>query len=143
MTLLYSRNYFNETSRQAVINLVEDVRRAFIDMLGDVTWMDNETRVNAIKKAYNAVAHVGYPSGIFENHEFHEYYGPLEIMKPDNYFQNSLKLNIFNTRQMFKTLHKPVNRSGWETVLDLKPNEANAFYQPGLNAMRMYFIYKK
>lgn len=112
-------------------------------MLGNVTWMDNETRIKAIKKANNAVAHVGYPSGMSENHEFHEYYGPLEIMKPDNYFENSLELNKFNTKQMFKTLHKPVNRSGWETVLHLKPNTANALYNVQLNAMRMYFIYKK
>lgn len=142
MTLLYSRKYFNETSRQAVINLVEDVRYAFIDMLGNVTWMDNDTRNNAIEKAENIVAHVGYQNGMFESHILHEYFGRLEVMEVDNYLENSLRWNAFNNDQMFNNLRRPANRSGWETTIKLMPNKANAFYKYDDNTMRMYFLNK-
>lgn len=135
--MLYSRKYFNETSRQSVVNLVEDVRHAFIDMLGNVTWMDNDTRANAIEKAKNIVAHVGYTSELYENNELEEYYRDLEMVT-DDFLRNSLDWNLFNNNQRFKMLRKPVNRSGWETVLDLTPNEANAFYDPSGNTIRMY-----
>lgn len=118
---------------------MEDVRQAFIDMLGDVTWMDNKTRTEAIDKAKNIVAHVGYPNRMFESHVLHEYYGQLEEMKPDNYFKNSLNWNLFNVNQMFNSLRKPANRSGWETAIDLVPNSANAFYNRRQNAISMYF----
>lgn len=134
--LLYSRKYFNEESRQAVINLVEDVRQAFIDILGEVTWMDDETRKKAIAKAKNIIAHVGYPNELNENDELEEYYDDLE-MEPDNFFNNSLRWNSFSSNQLYRSLRKPVNRSGWEDLLYLDPTEANAFYDRSGNTMRM------
>lgn len=106
-------------------------------MLREVTWMDNATRAKAIEKAQNIVAHVGYPSGMFQSHVLHEYYGPLE-MEPNDFFHNCLQWNILNYNDRFKKLRRPANRSGWETVLDSQPNEANAFYDPASNMIRMY-----
>lgn len=134
--LLYSRKYFNEESREVVIDLVEDVRNAFIDILGEATWMDAETREKAINKAKNIVAHVGYPKELYENDELNEYYEHLE-MESDTFFENSLQLNLLTNDQLFKTLRKPVNRSGWERLLDVNPAVVNAFFYYNETAMSM------
>ncbi|XP_037049508.1 neprilysin-2-like [Bradysia coprophila] len=133
--ILYSRKYFNENSRQAVISLVEDVRQAFIDILAGVTWMDEVTRQKAISKAENIIAHVGYPNELYENDGLEEYYAELE-MEPDTFFKNNLRWNLFSLNHQLNSLRQPVNRSGWEEVLDLDPTEANAFYDPSRNSMQ-------
>lgn len=107
--------------------MVEDIRHTFIDMVGNVTWMENVTRTKAIEKAENIVAHVGFPNSLSENQEISEYYNDL-VMEADNFFNNSLRWNAFQNDKMFMRLRKTVNRSSWEMVSDLKPNVANAFY---------------
>ncbi len=105
-------------------------------MIANVTWMDNDTRSKAIEKAQNIVAHVGYPNGRQDNNKIEEYYNDLEMFS-DNFFINSLRCNAFNNKKMFSRLRNPIKRSGWETVLNLEPNEANAFYDPSDNTISM------
>ncbi|KAJ6639054.1 Neprilysin-2 [Pseudolycoriella hygida] len=133
--LLYSRSYFPEDSRQAVISLVEDVRVAFINILADAPWMDEETRKKAISKAEHIIAHVGYPSELYQNVTFEEFYKDLE-MDPDNFFNNSMQFNLFINTHYLNELRKPVNRAGWQELLTLDPTEANAFYDPSSNTMQ-------
>lgn len=133
--LLYSRKYFNEKSRQAVISLVEDVRHAFIDLLTKVTWMDEVTRQMAISKAENIVAHVGYPNELYDGGGLEKYYEDLE-MDSESFFSNMLKWNLFNYNQQYRSLRQPVNRSGWEELLTVEPTVANAFYDPSRNTMQ-------
>lgn len=135
--LLYSRKYFSEETRQAVIDMVEDVRHAFIVMLGEVTWMDDEVREKAIEKAEKIVVHVGYSNELYENVELEEYYEDLE-MEPDDYFNNSLRWDAFNSTQEFRTLRRSVNISGWEKIRYLNPTYVNAFYFNEDNTMRKF-----
>lgn len=136
VTILYSLKYFNETLRQAALSLVQDVQDAFIDMLRSATWMANSTRTRAIEKAKNVVVHIGYPNGINEIDELKEYYKNLKL-ESYNFINNSIRWNVFNQNQMFKTLRKPENRSGLESMLDSQPNEANAYYTRSTNTIRM------
>lgn len=137
--LLYSRKYFSEDSRRAVIDLLEDVRSAFIDILHTVPWMDDNTREIAIEKAKAITAQIGYPNELIENNNLDGYYGDLE-MEPDNLLLNSLRLQVFNNDNAFGSLRQPVNKANWETFLDLDPTDVNAFYDPYENSMRTYEI---
>lgn len=136
VTVLYSLKYFNETSRQAAVALVEDVRHAFIDLIRNATWMENWTRQRAIEKAENIVAHVSYPND--EIDAVVEYYKDLEMKSSDSFFDKLMRWNVFNQNQMFKALRKPANRTGVESMLQLTPNKANAFYRLRNNAISMY-----
>lgn len=119
--------------------MVEDIRHTFIDMIGNVTWMENVTRTKAVEKAKNIVAHVGCSNSSYENKQIGDYYNGL-VMEPDNFFNNSLRWNAFQNDKMFMTLRKTVNRSSWEIVSDLKPNVANAFYLLSDNTISMTLI---
>lgn len=116
--------------------MVKNVRQAFIDILAEVTWMDEVTRQKAILKAQNIIAHVGYPNDLYENDAVAEYYAHLK-MEPDTFFNNSLRWNLLYNNHQFNSLRQPVNRSGWEELLTLDPTVANAFYDPSRNTMRM------
>lgn len=56
---LYIRKYFNDESKRVATEMVDDIRSAFIDVLNNVTWMDEKTRVEAIKKAKLLTSHIG------------------------------------------------------------------------------------
>lgn len=59
MGALYIRKYFNDESKRVATEMVDDIRSAFIDVLNNVTWMDEKTRVEAIKKAKLLTSHIG------------------------------------------------------------------------------------
>lgn len=97
---------------------MEDVRRAFIDILAKVTWMDEVTRQRAISKAEKIIAHVGYPSELYESDELEVYYADLE-MEPDKFFNNTWRWNAFNSNQQFNSLRQTV---GMGRTVDLRSN---------------------
>lgn len=133
---MYSERYFNEQSKQAVIDLLEDVRQAFIDILRTVPWMDDKTRDIAIKKAKSITAQIGYQKELLENSYLDEYYKNLE-MESDNLLLNYLRLEKFNNDNSFGSLRQPLKKANWERLLDLDPTDINAFYDPYENSMRM------
>lgn len=135
--ILYSQKYFSEESRQSAINLLEDVRSAFIDILYSVPWMDDRTREIAVKKAESITAQVSYPNELIENNNVDEYYENIEMLH-DNFLLNALRLAMFNTDNAFDSLRESVDKANWETLLDLDPSDVNAFYVPYENSIRMF-----
>lgn len=135
MGALYVRKYFSDESRKAAIELVENIRDEFINILTEIDWMDEETRQEAIKKAKVLTPHIGYPNELADNNKLEEYYRNLEI-EPDNLLLNTLRLNVFNTDHSFSKLRKPVNKTDWET--HSKPAVVNAYYSALENSIRMY-----
>lgn len=111
---LYVRKYFSEESRQTAIEMVNDIRSAFIDILKEVSWMDEKTRTEAIRKAISLTAHIGYPDELAENDKLEEYYRDLEI-EPDDLLLNTLRIEVFELDNFFAKLRKPVNKTDWET----------------------------
>ncbi|XP_031621713.1 neprilysin-2-like [Contarinia nasturtii] len=122
---LYVKKYFSDESRQAAIELVDNIREEFINILHEITWMDESTREEAIKKAKALTQHIGYPNELADNNKLEEYYQDLEI-EPDNLLLNTLRINVFNADHLFGKLRLPVNKTDWET--HSKPAEVNAYY---------------
>lgn len=130
---LYVRRYFNEEARQAAIDVMEDIREAFIYILYKVPWMDEKTRMEAIKKAKLVVAHIGYPNELNDDNKLEEYYNGLEI-ESNNLLLNTLRVKIFQTDSSFKKLRETVNKTDWRT--HSIPAEVNAFYIDSENSVR-------
>lgn len=105
--------------------MVDNIRNEFINILQNVSWMDDKTRVKAIKKAQIMVSHIGYPDELLDNNKIEEYYKNLE-MKPDDLLLNTLQLNVFYINRKFNRLRQPINKTNWQT--HTKPTTANAFY---------------
>lgn len=110
---LYVRKFFQEESRRAAIDLVEDVRGTFIDFLSVLPWMDGQTREAAVKKAKAITAHIGYPNELADNNELEEYYRDLDI-QPDDLLLNTLRLTAFYFDRTLNKLREPVNKTDWE-----------------------------
>lgn len=132
---LYVRQYFDDNVRHLVIDMVENIRAAFIKMLHDVSWMDETTKQKAIVKARALVAHIGYPNELTNDTKIEEYYKDLEVTDHE-YLMNAIRLNLFKTDYGFRQLHKPINKTDW--LAHASPNVINAFYSAIENSIRKY-----
>lgn len=108
MGALYVRKYFNEESKQAALELVNYIRNAFINVLNEVSWMDDETRKAAINKAKALTYHIGYPDELADNKKLEEFYRELEI-EPNNILLDTLRIEVFDLDNLFGKLRKPGN----------------------------------
>lgn len=132
---LYVRKYFSDASRQAAIHLVDNILAEFINILNKITWMDENTRQEAIKKAKALTVHIGYPNELGDNKKLEEYFRDLETV-PDNLLLNTLRVTAFNADQYLGKLREPVNKTDWET--HSKPAEVGAYYNSLENSIRTY-----
>ena len=131
---LYVQRYFKEESKAMTIEMVNNILSAFGDILNDVTWMDDITKQEALKKLHSMVAHVGYPDELLDNSKLEEYYRKLEV-DPDKYFESVLKVNLFGLETMFSKLRLPVNKTAWEG--HSRPTSFDAFYIPTENSFML------
>ncbi|MFZ2125638.1 MAG: M13 family metallopeptidase [Candidatus Saccharimonadales bacterium] len=58
----YAQRHFPESSKKAVLNMVEDIRAAYHRRIDQVTWMEDDTKKMAHIKLDNMRAFIGYPS---------------------------------------------------------------------------------
>lgn len=124
---LYVRKYFNEESKKAAVELVNNIREEFIKILRDVSWMDEVTRMAAIEKAKSMASHIAYPDELTDNMKLEEYYDGLEL-EPNSLLHNILRIRIFKDNHSIKKLRKSVNKTDWES--HTMPATVNAAYSP-------------
>lgn len=117
VSALYVRKFFNEDSRRASIDLVEDIRGTFIDFLNNLSWMNGQTRAAAVEKAKAMNTYIGYPNELADNNKLEEYYQDLEL-EPDNLLLNHLRLTRFYFDRLLNKIREPVNRTDWENHAD-------------------------
>lgn len=130
---LYVRKYFKDETKGHAIEIVENIRSSFVEMLRKVTWMDEKTKNAAIDKAIKLVAHIAYPKELTNNTKLEEYYSALE-MKDDEYFLNALRLNKFKSEYALRELYEPVSKNDW--LSHATPAMTNAFYSALENSIR-------
>lgn len=58
---MYVRKYFPSSAKFEAEQLVNNIHKAFLKILGELDWMDDYTRGKAREKALNLAIHVGYP----------------------------------------------------------------------------------
>ena len=129
---LYVKNYFDETSRTAAIDMVSKIRNQFYKSLEKIDWMDEVTKDYAMIKARGMYAHIGYPSELLDMKKLEERYKGLELSEGD-YFGNSLRMIIFGTEHRYSKLRKEVNKTDW--ISHGRPALINAGYEPSENSI--------
>lgn len=130
---LYVRKYFSRESKEAAVELVNNIRSEFVDILHGLSWMDDQTKAAAIEKAKSLTNHIGYPDELADNNKLEEFFKEL-VIEPDNLLLNTLRLNVFNINYAFNKLREPVNKTDW--VTHSKPALVNAAYSPLENSIR-------
>ncbi|XP_053693923.1 neprilysin-2-like [Sabethes cyaneus] len=131
---LYIKKHFREESKLTALDMVSDIKAAFVDILRKVDWMDEITRQSALDKVASMVTHIGYPDELLDIAKITEYYQDLQFDSNDNYLQTILHLNKFHATKAFQKLRLPVNKTDW--IRHSRPAIVNAFYSPVENSIQ-------
>ncbi|XP_055543996.1 neprilysin-2-like isoform X1 [Wyeomyia smithii] len=131
---LYIRKYFKEDSKRAALDMVNDIKAIFVNILEKVEWMDEVTRKSALEKVGSMVTHIGYPDELMDDKKIAEYYEDLQFKPEDNYLNTILYMNQFGTTKAFKKLRQSVNKTDW--ITHSRPAVVNAFYSSIENSIQ-------
>lgn len=136
---LYVRKYFNEESKKNVVEMANDIRQQFKEILQKVDWMDIETRTNALTKAEAMSIQIAYPDELLDDKKleklYEELYEELKIT-PGDYLQTISNLKFSGTNHVFRQLRKPMNKSEWLPNVRFKL-DIDASYSPLDNSIHV------
>ena len=121
---LYCAKFFDESSKERALAIVEQVRQSLEDRLKEVDWMkSDETRSNALKKMGRFGVKIGYPDKWLD-------YSTLSINEGDDFLKMVFAAREFaNLDEVNKEMNKPTDKLKWF----MTPQTVNAYYHPNLN----------
>ncbi|GAB03170.1 putative metalloendopeptidase [Acinetobacter sp. NBRC 100985] len=124
---LYVKNYFNESTRNDVTEMVKNIKNTFKQRISNNQWLDEKTRNAALLKIDKIDIQVGYPEDWID-------YSSV-LIKPDDYLGNVQRIRSFSTMREFNKLGKPVINERFAVANITTPTSVNAAYMPTLNAV--------
>lgn len=119
---LYVQEYFPESSKEYMIGLVENLRRALGKHIINLPWMSDDTKLNAIKKLNAFTVKIGYPDKWKD-------YSELIIDPSLTFYENMHNVDLWNQKEIYSKWGKPVDKTEWE----MTPQTVNAYYNPMAN----------
>jgi len=118
---LYVKRHFNDDAKQRVLDLVDNLQKAFEGRIDKLDWMSDATKIKAKEKLYTITKKIGYPDVWRE-------YSNVNI-ENDKYFENIVSLNQNAFQYELEKLNKPPNKDAWHTT----PSTVTAYYSPSKN----------
>ena len=119
---LYVEKYFPQSSKDYMIELVENLRTALGKHIINLDWMTADTKLNAIKKLSSFTVKIGYPDKWKD-------YSTMEINPELSYYENMHNVGMWHQKEYLKKWGKPVDRTEW----GMTPQTVNAYYNPLAN----------
>ncbi|MDE6344927.1 MAG: M13 family metallopeptidase [Muribaculaceae bacterium] len=119
---LYVAKYFPESSKQKMLDLVENLRDALGTHIDNLTWMSDSTKANARKKLAAFTVKIGYPDKWKD-------YSSLNIDKEKSLYANFKQVQKWNKDDIISKWGKPVDKTEW----GMTPQTVNAYYNPMAN----------
>lgn len=116
---LYVEEYFPESSKVYMEELVENLRNALGKHIIHLPWMSDDTKVQALKKLNAITVKIGYPNKWKD-------YSNLNVDPSLSYFENVHNARMWAQDEYLKKWGKPVDRSEWH----MTPQTINAYYNP-------------
>jgi putative endopeptidase len=101
--------------------LTNNLKKSLKDRIEKLTWMEPETKNEALAKLENMYFKIGYPNSWRD-------YTNL-VIKQDDYVGNIMRTYRFDFKNDMDKVGKPVDRSEWNTT----PQTVNAFYDASKN----------
>lgn len=118
---IYVKRHFSANAKSKMLELVNNLRRAFYIRIKNVSWMSEETKQTAYKKLETFNPKIGYPNKWKD-------YSSLEI-KADDAIGNSRRSMVFEHSLDIARLNKKTDRDEWF----MTPQTVNAYYNPVFN----------
>ena len=119
---LYVEKYFPESSKQQMLELVENLRTSLGQHIDSLTWMSPATKARAQEKLAAFTVKIGYPDKWKD-------YSSMEIDPAKSYYDNMHQVSMWHTRDQLSKWGKPVDRTEW----GMTPQTVNAYYNPLAN----------
>lgn len=133
---LYVRRYFKSDSKKEALEMVKNIRVEFEQTLKEVSWMDEKTRGEALRKLNGMETLIGYPDELMDDAKLIMYHEKLNITVTNTFFENMLDIQIFFTDFEFRRLRQLFNKTDW--VDHSKPADVNAYYSGIENNIRKF-----
>lgn len=118
---LYAERHFDDTARQRMGELVDNLTAAFQLGIDNLEWMGEETKRDAHEKLAAFRTKIGHPDQWRD-------YGDLEVRAGDA-VGNAMRVRLFGHREMTSRLGSAVDRDEWR----MSPQTVNAYYSASLN----------
>ncbi|MCU7552612.1 M13 family metallopeptidase [Chitinophagaceae bacterium LB-8] len=118
---LYVKEFFSEKAKQRYTDMVEAIRAALKDRIGQLEWMSDSTKQKAYAKLAAMKKKVGYPDKWKD-------FSAMQIGR-ESYVQNVINANAWWHNYQMNKLGKPVDRDEW----DMTPQTYNAYYNSSNN----------
>jgi putative endopeptidase len=118
---LYVEQHFSPQSKDAMRELVENLRAAYRARIANLPWMSDDTKPAALRKLEAVNVKIGYPDKWLD-------YTAVDIA-PGDAFGNRKRLLAFERRRDLERLTKPADRGEW----GMSPQTVNAYYRSTWN----------
>jgi putative endopeptidase len=118
---LYVKKYFPEDAKKRMLELVNNLQKAFAARVDKLDWMSDSTKQKAKEKLFAITKKIGYPDKWRD-------YGNVTIVR-DKYFENVVSAVTANYEYQLAKLGKPVDKTEWFTT----PSTVTAYNNPSAN----------
>lgn len=119
---LYVAKHFPEAAKGRTIDLIEHLRGAFEQRIGQLAWMSDSTKTQAIDKLRAIDLKVGYPDKWKD-------YSDVVIDPAKPFCDNLLAVAEHDHREEMAKIGQPVDKTEWY----MTPQTVNAYYNPTAN----------
>ncbi|HUO18738.1 MAG TPA: M13 family metallopeptidase [Steroidobacteraceae bacterium] len=118
---LYVQRYFPPSSKEKMLQLVENLRATYAERIGKLEWMTPATRKLALEKLAAFRPKIGYPDKWRD-------YADLSVLAGDA-FGNATRAAVFDWQRRVRRMGGPTDRGEW----GMTPQTINAYYNPTFN----------
>ena len=105
---------FNHESKLVALEMIETLREAFIEILDELEWMDEETRAVARDKALAMNERIGYPELLTDADLLAQEYELLDVSETE-FLRNVLNVKRYESQYNLQKLRQPVAKDKWST----------------------------
>ncbi|CAG2054488.1 unnamed protein product [Timema podura] len=135
VSYLYVQKHFNNQSRVKALEMVNDIRSAFTEIVTELQWMDEETKQRTLDKAHAMRPFIGFPGWLLTPGELEKYYqgasdNIAEIVE-GQLFESYLQLSQASVKKTLEDIRRSPDYNRWVTPA----TTVNAFYSPILNSV--------
>lgn len=119
---LYVEKHFPQSSKEKMLQLVDNLKTALGEHIGNLTWMSDATKRRALEKLDAFTVKIGFPDKWRD-------YSTLKIDRRRSYWDNIKDAIRHEIDYNLSDWGKPVDRTRWY----MTPQTVNAYYSPLTN----------
>ena len=118
---LYVKKFFTADAKSRMMELINNLQKAFEKRIENLDWMSAETKVKAKEKLYTFIKKIGYPDKWKD-------YTKVDVDK-GQYFNNLISAAKNEYNYQVSKVGQKVDRTEW----GMTPSTVNAYYNPTFN----------